>query len=73
MQRQRGDLQGGLVERTDDIGELCLAPGQLDLVAEVWPRYVRYKEAYFKDGWSVAAAPPAPFPEPGFADGHPFP
>jgi len=50
-----------------------LAPGQLDLVAEVWPRYVRYKEAYFKDGWSVAAAPPAPFPEPGFADGHPFP
>jgi len=50
-----------------------LSPGQLALVAGVWPRYVRYKEAYFKDGWAMAAAPQAPFPEPGFLEGHPFP
>ena len=50
-----------------------LTPGQLELVAGVWPRYIRYKEAYFKDGWAMAAAPGAPFPEPGFAEGHPFP
>jgi carbonic anhydrase/acetyltransferase-like protein (isoleucine patch superfamily) len=50
-----------------------LSPGQLALVAGVWPRYVRYKEAYFKDGWAVAAAPRAALPEPGFADGHPYP
>jgi len=50
-----------------------LSPAQLALVAGVWPRYVRYKEAYFKDGWPMAVAPAAPFPEPGFADGHPFP
>jgi len=50
-----------------------LSPGQLALVAGVWPRYIRYKEAYFKDGWAMAATPPAPFPEPGFQDGHPFP
>lgn len=50
-----------------------LTRAQRDLVAGVWPRYIRYKEAYFKDGWAVAAAAPAPFPEPGFADGHPFP
>jgi len=50
-----------------------LSPGQLELVAGIWPRYVRYKEAYFKDGWAVATAPPAAFPEPGFRDGHPFP
>ncbi len=50
-----------------------LTPAQLDLVAGVWPRYIRYKEAYFRDGWAMAAAPPAPFPEPGFEDGHPFP
>jgi carbonic anhydrase/acetyltransferase-like protein (isoleucine patch superfamily) len=46
---------------------------QRALVAGIWPRYVRYKEAYFKDGWAVAVAPPAPFPEPGFGQGHPFP
>jgi carbonic anhydrase/acetyltransferase-like protein (isoleucine patch superfamily) len=51
----------------------ALSPGQLALVAGVWPRYVRYKEAYFRDGWPMAVAPAAAFPEPGFADGHPFP
>jgi carbonic anhydrase/acetyltransferase-like protein (isoleucine patch superfamily) len=50
-----------------------LSPGQLALVAGVWPRYIRYKEAYFKDGWGMAVTAPAPFPEPGFRDGHPFP
>ena len=50
-----------------------LAPAQRDLVASVWPRYLRYKEAYFKDGWAMAAAPAAAFPEPGFDQGHPFP
>ena len=50
-----------------------LDPGQLALVASVWPRYVRYKEAYFKDGWAMATAPQAAFPEPGFAGGHPYP
>ncbi len=50
-----------------------LTPGQLALVESVWPRYIRYKEAYFKDGWAMAVGPRAPFPEPGFQDGHPFP
>jgi len=50
-----------------------LNPAQAALVAGLWPRYVRYKEAYFKDGWPVAVSPVAPFPEPGFAQGHPFP
>ena len=50
-----------------------LTPAQQDLVAGIWPRYVRYKEAYFKDGWPMAVAPAAAFPEPGFEQGHPFP
>ena len=50
-----------------------LSPAQRELVAGIWPRYVRYKEAYFKDGWAMAAAPAAAFPEPGFEQGHPFP
>jgi carbonic anhydrase/acetyltransferase-like protein (isoleucine patch superfamily) len=50
-----------------------LTPSQRDLVAGIWPHYLRYKEAYFRDGWAMAAAAPAPFPEPGFMDGHPFP
>ena len=50
-----------------------LSKEQLQLVEGIWPRYVRYKEAYFRDGWAMAAAPPAAFPEPGFGDGHPFP
>lgn len=50
-----------------------LTPEQLELATGLWSRYVRYKEAYFKDGWPMAAAAPAPFPEPGFGAGHPFP
>jgi len=50
-----------------------LTPEQRALVESIWPRYVRYKEAFFKDGWDMAATRPAPFPEPGFAEGHPFP
>ncbi|MDR3670384.1 MAG: gamma carbonic anhydrase family protein [Holophaga sp.] len=50
-----------------------LTQGQADLVASVWPRYIRYKEAYFKEGWAMATAPQAAFPEPGFLEGHPFP
>jgi carbonic anhydrase/acetyltransferase-like protein (isoleucine patch superfamily) len=50
-----------------------LSEEQLGLVATVWTRYVRYKEAYFRDGWAMATAPQAAFPEPGFADGHPYP
>ncbi len=50
-----------------------LSPGQRGLVESVWARYVRYKEAYFADGWPLAVAP-VPFKaEPGFADGHPWP
>jgi len=44
-----------------------------ELISSVWTRYVRYKEAYFQDGWAIAVAPVAPFPEPGFKEGHPFP
>jgi gamma-carbonic anhydrase len=50
-----------------------LTPAQRELVAGIWPRYVRYKEAYFRDGWPAATAPVLPAPEPGFAEGHPFP
>lgn len=50
-----------------------LRPEQRDLVASIWTRYVRYKEAYFKDGWPMASAPAAAFPEPGFEEGHPWP
>ena len=50
-----------------------LTPRQAALVQMVWQHYVRYKEAYFKDGWPMAVAPGAAFPEPGFRDGHPFP
>lgn len=46
---------------------------QRDLVASIWKRYVRYKEAYFKDGWPLAEAPVISDPQPGFEDGHPFP
>jgi gamma-carbonic anhydrase len=46
---------------------------QRQLVASIASRYVRYKEAYFRDGWPMAVAPEAAFPEPGFVDGHPFP
>ncbi|MBI4913274.1 MAG: gamma carbonic anhydrase family protein [Acidobacteria bacterium] len=50
-----------------------LSPGQRDLVASVWSRYVRYKEAYFADGWAPAEAPGVEHPRPGFSEGHPFP
>jgi gamma-carbonic anhydrase len=48
-----------------------------DLTAErlaqfgaIWQRYVRYKDAYFKDGWPVAEALTVSEPAPGFAEGH---
>lgn len=50
-----------------------LSAEQRALIASIWTRYVRYKEAYFKDGWPVAVAPVAPFPQPGFEEGHPWP
>ena len=50
-----------------------LSPQQAELARGVWSRYVRYKEAYFRDGWPMAVAPAAAFPEPGFTEGHPFP
>ncbi len=50
-----------------------LSEGQKALVAGIWSRYVRYKEAYFADGWPVAEAPAALDPRPGFREGHPFP
>jgi len=50
-----------------------LKPGQRELVAKIWTNYVRYKEAYFEDGWPVAEAPIIANPQPGFAQGHPYP
>jgi carbonic anhydrase/acetyltransferase-like protein (isoleucine patch superfamily) len=50
-----------------------LSEAQQQLVASVWTRYVRYKEAYFADGWPLAQAPSIPQPQPGFAHGHPCP
>jgi carbonic anhydrase/acetyltransferase-like protein (isoleucine patch superfamily) len=47
-----------------------LTPAQRGLTGGVWARYVRYKEAYFKDGWPMAVSPSAAFPQPGFLDGH---
>lgn len=50
-----------------------LTPAQRDLVQGIWPRYVRYKEAYFADGWPVAEAPAGGEARPGFREGHPYP
>ena len=50
-----------------------LSEDQRQLVGSVWTRYVRYKEAYFADGWPLAVTPEFGNPLPGFADGHPFP
>lgn len=50
-----------------------LTPGQRALTESVWQRYVRYKEAYFQDGWPVAETPVLANPQPGFAEGHPYP
>lgn len=48
----------------------ALSPEQQALTASIWKRYVGYKEAYFQDGWPMAVAPEAAFPEPSFAQGH---
>ena len=50
-----------------------LTEAQRQLADSVWRRDVRYKEAYFADGWPVAQAPSHPDPQPGFAQGHPYP
>ncbi|MCE1228913.1 MAG: gamma carbonic anhydrase family protein [Firmicutes bacterium] len=50
-----------------------LTPEQRELPSLIWKHYVRYKEAYFSDGWPMAVAPVAAHPQPGFAQGHPFP
>lgn len=50
-----------------------LSEEQRALAASVWARYVRYKEAYFADGWPLAEAPAVSSPRPGFAAGHPYP
>ena len=50
-----------------------LSEDQRQLVASIWPRYARYKEAYFKDGWPIAEAPEIADSQPGFKDGHPYP
>ena len=50
-----------------------LSEEQRQLVASIWSRYVRYKEAYFEDGWPIAEAPGIADPRPGFKDGHPYP
>ncbi len=50
-----------------------LSEGQRELVGSVWTRYVRYKEAYFLDGWPLAEAPKIDQPQPGFSEGHPYP
>lgn len=47
-----------------------LTEKQRTLIRTVCSRYVGYKEAYFKDGWPVAVAPAAAFPQPGFEAGH---
>ena len=54
-------------------GKGPLSDDQRSLVTSVWPRYVRYKEAYFRDGWPLAEAPKIADPQPGFAEGHPYP
>lgn len=50
-----------------------LSQGQQELVASIPARYLRYKEAYFKDGWPMAQAPDHLQPQGGFAEGHPYP
>lgn len=50
-----------------------LSEDQRQLVASIWPRYIRYKEAYFRDGWPIAEAPEVADPQPGFKDGHAYP
>ncbi len=50
-----------------------LREDQRKFVGSIWSRYVRYKEAYFKDGWPIAESPAVANPQPGFRDGHPYP
>ena len=50
-----------------------LSEAQRELVASVWGRYLRYKAAYVADGWTWAEAPVLAEPQPGFAEGHPYP
>lgn len=50
-----------------------LTPAQRELTQTIWKHYVGYKEGYFRDGWPMAVAPLAPFPQPGFEHGHPAP
>ncbi len=50
-----------------------LKEAQRALVAKIWTNYVRYKEAYFQDGWPLAEAPEIADPKPGFEAGHPYP
>jgi carbonic anhydrase/acetyltransferase-like protein (isoleucine patch superfamily) len=50
-----------------------LSESQREIATSVWARYVRYKEAYFADGWPIAEPPTIDQPRPGFAEGHPFP
>lgn len=47
-----------------------LSPEQQEHFGGIWRRYVRYKEAYFADGWPIAMAPELDEPRPGFAQGH---
>ncbi len=47
-----------------------LGPEQRALVASIWTRYVRYKDAYFADGWAPATPPFLVDPQPTFAEGH---
>lgn len=50
-----------------------LKDAQKALVAKIWTNYVRYKEAYFEDGWPLAESPRIAEARPGFEDGHPYP
>ncbi|HNX30535.1 MAG TPA: gamma carbonic anhydrase family protein [Holophaga sp.] len=50
-----------------------LKPSQRERLEGIWRRYVRYKEAYFADGWPAAEAPRVECPRPGFAQGHEWP
>ena len=50
-----------------------LSKEQRELIAGIWMRYVRYKEAYFRDGWTAASTPAVAEPQPGFTEGHPWP
>ncbi|MCX6546493.1 MAG: gamma carbonic anhydrase family protein [Acidobacteria bacterium] len=50
-----------------------LSEGQRQLAEGLWARYVRYKEAYFADGWPMAEPLVIANPQAGFSAGHPYP